>query len=273
MLDPASWLEQAQQLSLGQRRRVPHDCGGGKVLLLEHKDNGFAAWCHRCSDTGWHPHPQPSLAERIARLNAVRASESAAEARVAPPVPTEFNPSLWPLPARVWLYKAGFSNDAIQRHGFYYSEPLDRVVLPVFAGGEPVYWQARGFDPTRPKYLNPDTDKPLARYGSSGPQVICEDVLSAARVGEVVRGVCLLGTSLSDRAATEVLRAADGGPIIVWLDPDSAGRKGAAKTCAKLRLAGGTVHVLDTDLDPKLYSRAEIEEFIQSALRLPSCAY
>lgn len=265
MLHPATWLPQAQDLALGQRRRTDHDCGGGRTLLVEHKDNGYSAWCHRCSDKGWHPHPQPSLAERIARLNAVRAAESTAQACSAPPVPTEFNPSLWPLPARVWLYKAGFSNDTIQEHGFYYSEGLDRVVLPIMRGATVVYWQARGFDPSRPKYLNPPIDKPLAVYGEHGPLVLTEDILSAARVGEVATGVGVLGTSLTDKAVGWVVRHAHGCPVMLWLDPDTAGRKGAVRMGHQLRLAGVPVTVVRSDLDPKLYPRSLIEEFIQSA--------
>ena len=265
MLHPATWLPQAQELALGQRRRTDHDCGGGRTLLVEHKDTGYSAWCHRCSDKGWYPHPQPSLAERIARLNAVRAAESTAQACSAPPVPTEFNPSLWPLPARVWLYKAGFSNDTIQEHGFYYSEKLDRVVLPVVnEAGAVVYWQARGFDPARPKYLNPQIDRPLAYYGT-GPLVLCEDILSAARVGEVARGVACLGTSLPDRAIAAVARESAGRAVCLWLDNDKAGRGGLARIGSDLRLAGVDVLPIRSPLDPKLYPRSIIQEFIQSA--------
>lgn len=265
MLDPADWLEQAQQLPLGGRRHIQHICGGGNKLLIEHKDNGYSAWCYRCSDKGWHPHPQPSLAERIAKLNAQRAVDAQAEAKVNPPVPTSFDPRDWPLPARVWLYKAGFSNESIQRNGFYFAAGINRVVLPIIVGGRVVYWQARGFDPGLAKYINPPIDKPLARYGDRGPLVVTEDVLSAARVGEVCRGVSALGTSLSEAAAVNLKQEAGDGPIIIWLDDDDAGRRGRAKFARSLRQVGARVSLLSTPKDPKLYSRAEIEEFLQSA--------
>lgn len=264
MLPTAEWLAQAEELPVGSRRRVNHLCGGGRTLLVEHKADGYSAWCHRCSDKGWHPHPTPSLAERIARLTAERASDSAAEARMAPPVPTEWNPSLWPLPARVWLYKAGFSNDAIQQNGFYYAEHLARVVLPVLQGDTVTYWQARGFDPSRPKYLNPIIDKPLAWYGDTGPTVITEDILSAARVGEVATGVSLLGTSIPDRHLSSI-RARSAAGVLVWLDPDLAGRKGRSRVARQLALAGLTPRIIRTPLDPKYYSKSQIEELISSA--------
>lgn len=259
------WLAQAEELAPGRRRRVNHICGGGRTLVIEHKPDGYSAWCFRCSDKGWHPHPQPSLTERIARLTAERAADSAAEARVAPPAPTSFDPREWPLAARVWLYKAGFSNDTIQRHGIYYAAALERVVLPVLRGSEVIYWQARGFDRDRPKYLNPPIDKPLAWFGSGGPLVLAEDYLSAARVGEVATGCAVLGTSLGDEHVVAIAgRAA--GPVVIWLDPDAAGRKGAARMARQLNLAGHPTRLLHTPLDPKLYSRTQIEEFIQSAI-------
>lgn len=267
MLPAASWLPLAEELPLGARRRVDHDCGGGRTLTVEHKDGGYSAWCFRCSDKGWHPHPQPSLAERIARLNTVRAAESAAEACSAPPTPTSFEPSDWPLQARVWLYSAGFSNDTIKAHGFYHAGGLDRVVLPVIAGGAVRYWQARGFDKDRPKYLNPPIDKPIACYGEAGPLVLTEDILSAARVGEVAKGRCILGTSLPTGATLDLVRQAQGRPVLVWLDGDAAGRKGSSKIVRALRLIGVDGRVIRSPLDPKLYPTDTIREFIQSALK------
>lgn len=266
MLPADEWLAQAEELPLGRRRRVNHICGGGRTLVVEHKPEGYSAWCFRCSEKGWHSHPQPSLHERIKRLTDERAADTSAEASAAPPKPTSFNPSDWPLTARVWLYKAGFSNDAIQRHGFYYAAQLDRVVLPVIRGGRVVYWQARGFHPDRAKYLNPPIDKPLVFYGG-GQLVLCEDILSAARLGEVVRGCAILGTSLSDAGVSEVLRSAHGGPVALWFDPDAAGRKATRKVAHQLALVGVPTRRISSPLDPKLYPRNTLEEFIQSALR------
>src|SRR5687767_2683779 len=108
MLNPQSWLPQAQELALGQRRRTEHDCGDGPVLIVEHKPTGWSAWCHRCNDKGWHPAPQPSLAERLARLKEKDAADDAVRGTISPPLPGVFNPSDWPPHARVWLYRAGF---------------------------------------------------------------------------------------------------------------------------------------------------------------------
>lgn len=263
-LELSSWLPKAEELSLGQRRRVDHDCGSGRTLLVTHKEAGYDAWCHRCSEGGFKPHPQPSLAERIAKLNAEKAADRAAQRASDPPTPSSHNPSDWPSAARVWLYKAGFSNEYIKDCGFYYSERLDRLVMPVIRDGRVAYWQARGFNPYKAKYINPPIEKPLAWYGNDGPTVLTEDILSAARCGEVARGCSILGTSLTDGAVSEILRQTDGA-IFVWLDPDKAGRAGRGKAFSKLRLAGRCVKIIRTDQDPKYYSNDEIKEYIQSA--------
>lgn len=264
MLDLDTWLPQAKTLALGQSRRFGHVCGPGRVLKADHKDEGYSAWCHRCNDKGWHPHPQPSLAERIARLNAKKEADAKTEADFRPPMPAAWDASLWPLHARVWLYKAGLGNAAIKAAGIYYCERLDRVVLPVIANDSLAYWQARGFDPDRAKYINPAVDKTklIARYGSSGPLVITEDMLSAIRCGEVARGWSILGTNLSDHQAAAIREARGTHDVCIWLDPDKAGRMARSKVRNALALVGVEARIIRTDKDPKLYSREEIRRYI-----------
>lgn len=258
------FLPQAEQLKPGQKRRVDHLCGGGRTMVIENKEDGYSAWCFRCSAKGWVAHPQLSLAERIERLNKARSEDEAAKAIKSPPKPTSFNPQEWPEHARLWLYKAGLSNDVIEDHGIYYTARLDRVVLPVFSEGKLVYWQARGFDKGRAKYLNPDIDKPFAFFGS-GDVVITEDILSAIRVaGAGYAGLCILGTSLPAEQVPMVLRYVGKGRTFVWLDPDTAGKKGRARIAKLLRLSGLDPIIIRSEQDPKFYSNAQIQEFLQS---------
>jgi hypothetical protein len=262
MLDPATFLSEAQALPLGGRRRVDHICGGGRTMIINHKPDGWSAYCWRCSDKGWVPAPTPSLEERIARLKAKETIDAAAEADPRPPLPANFDPSTWPLYARVWLYKAGLTNDRIRDVGAYYHERLDRVVLPVVEAGRLAYWQARGFDKDRPKYINPPIDKTglFARYGSSGPIVLTEDILSAYRVGAVARGYAIMGTALSDRQVSQLLTA--NSSIAAWFDPDGPGRRASAKVRKALALAGVACRDVRGDRDPKLYSEEEIRTHI-----------
>lgn len=278
-LDPKTWLPQAKALEIGQRQRTEHDCGSGKTLLVQHKATGWTGWCHRCNDDGWVPHPAESLSAKIARLTAARVIEDTARENPVPPRPANLDPRTWPLEARVWLYKAGMSNDAIQAAGFYYHERMQRVVLPVLSDdGLPVYWQARGFDPERPKYINPAVDKSALVYKVRPPDlpedrdlcdnvrgnlpatgevlVFTEDILSAWKVGREVETWCLLGTNFPAALFAEVLRRRP--TVWAWLDPDQAGQKGITKIIKKLRGYGIDVRRLQSDQDPKLLSGHDI---------------
>jgi hypothetical protein len=270
MLDPATWLHHAQALPVGRSRRVDHDCGDGRTLKVDHKDTGWGSWCWRCNDKAWVPHPEESLEQRRTRLMAQQQAEDAASADLTLPDPKTRDPRLWPLRARVWLYKAGMSNDDIMRAGFYYTEKLDRVVLPVTHNREVVYWQARGFDPLRPKYLNPVVDKRklVARYGgTTGPHdrqdifdgralVLTEDILSGWKVGRVTRTWSLLGTSFPPGLLPEIL--AERPKVILWLDPDAAGRKAMSRISRQLGAYGLDVSRVNSEADPKLLSQEDI---------------
>ena len=262
MLESKAWLQHAQSLPEGGSRKIPHDCGPGDCLHINHKRDGWAAYCHRCAYKGWVPRPAESLTERLARLRRVQAAEEAVAASPALPLPTEKNPSAWPLDARVWLYKAGIANQEIEALGFYWNPRMQRVVLPVRNElGEVVYWQARTLDKTNPrKYLNPHVDKRrlVARYGDGPLIVLTEDLLSAYKVATRgrVSGWCLLGTKISDWIAAELIRS--GKPVAVWLDPDKAGQTNAAKIIKQLRAYGIAARNVVSSKDPKLLQREEI---------------
>lgn len=258
MLDPSTWLAQAQALKEGTRATVEHDCGDGRKMVVNHKTDCWSAWCYRCSEKGWVPKPREGLTQRLDRLKAMRAAEEAVAREIKPPMPANFDPSTWPLKDRVWLYKAGLSNERIQSLGFYYCERIKRVVMPVFSNGRLVYWQARTQDPDLPKYLNPPVDKPVFKQGSGRVLVLTEDMLSAARVGEVTEAWCIMGTSLTDTVITELLMSKR--PIKVWLDGDSAGEKGMRKFVPQLRNFGIDAVAIRTDRDPKFHSKQEIED-------------
>ena len=260
MLDPRSWLDQAKTLDIGRSMRVDHDCGSGRTLKVDHKEHGWGAWCWRCNDDGWVAHPEESLAQRLARLTAVKAVEAEASRSVALPTPAEPDAAQWPREARLWLYKIGMSNDDIKSAGYYYCKRLDRVVLPVCSKGAVVYWQARNLTPKdgRPKYLNPLVDKStfFARYGEGKEIVLTEDILSAWKVGYGQQGWSMLGTSLSTAQALLVLKS--GLPVSIWLDPDGPGQKAAAKIFKQLNAYGVDARVIRSDTDPKLLTREDI---------------
>lgn len=270
MLDPKSWLHLAQALRLDEQRRVRHDCGEGTPMVVYHKDEGWSAYCHRCGDPGFVPRPAESLAERVARVAARQLVEAQASSSIVPPMPAVADVTQWPALARVWLYKAGLSNDDIHTLGIYYHEQTDRVVVPIIADGVLIYWQARDYAWTpkssRPKYLNPTaagTQGGVRFGGGTDRIVLTEDYLSGYRVhmaGYTTH--CLLGTKLSTAALSRLCR--DGvSRVSVWLDNDlgrlvNPGQVAARKIGQQLRAMGFAVDNIVSTKDPKAHSRKEI---------------
>jgi hypothetical protein len=268
MLERNSWWPAAERLEMGQRRRVPHDCGEGSPLMISRSSDGYRAWCFRCVDGDSRPPPQETLAERLQRFARMREGDSTLGGPVGPgvgelPMPRVLEVAKWPLEGRVWLYKAGLSNADIGRLGIYYHPPSDRVVVPVYEAGVPVFYQARAYQPNRfPKYLGPTPKPPrlLPVWGAASSPTLTEDLLSAIKVGLVGEGCAVLGTSASAHLVATLLKRAR--PVNVWLDPDEAGQRGARKLCKQLRAYGLTVRNIVSAKDPKLHTREEIKEYL-----------
>ena len=277
-LDPAGWLEKAQALPEGGSARVGHDCGPGRVLVVEHKEDGWRAHCFRCSTElgeGWVPKPTPSLGERIARQRRLQAAGAAARERGCLHMPEgEPDPQRWPTAARAWLYKAGMSNKAIREFGAVWSEEMERVIIPLYQDGVLTYWQGRNYgvvDDYNPKYLNPKVDRNKLLYRGiyetvHEPLVLTEDILSAWKIQQAgFAAWSVMGTSLSEANLVIVLQTRQ--PVILWLDPDDAGRRGMRKMHKTLTAYGVDVCRIDSESDPKLLSRYEIRRLLHGTGR------
>ena len=124
------------------------------------------------------------------------------------------------------------------------------------------FYQARAYQRGRlPKYLGPTPRPPklLARWGTAAVPTLTEDILSAAKIGMVAEGWAVLGTTVSDHMVAELMKR---GRCNVWLDPDAAGRRGAAKIGKRLRAYGVEVRDIVSVRDPKLHTFQEIKDYL-----------
>ena len=269
MKHPANVLALTEQLELGQKRRVDHDCGDGRTMIVSRNDRGVSYWCHRCHKKGYI-HTERSLAERIAALSEATKWDGAAQESLELPGPGKFDTWDWPDEALLWLFKAGFSRDEIKSLGWYWNPRMQRVILPVRnMDGKVIYWQGRGFDKDRPKAINPTVNREglVAQYGSGTDCVaLTEDILSAAKVGGVegASAWALLGTVLSYSTALSLAEL--GRPVLLMLDDDPAGRRGAAESSKILSLLGVWHKQVYFGKDPKLVSRSVIASTIKEYL-------
>lgn len=263
MIPKDEWLGQAKLLPVGRSRRIVHVCGDGPALLIEHKPDGYRCWCHRCGEGGWEPKHR-DLNAMIAALAAAKQEDQ--YDRIQLPS-LEYQHADWPNPARLFLYRAGMSEREAQALGIGYHRGMQRVFLPIMAGETCLYWQARGFDHERPKYINPKVDRSriVASFGpSDGPLVLVEDYLSAWKLGKAgAQAWALLGTSVPHPILAQLVRSQ--GRILVWLDPDEAGQSKARLILNTLALTGIKARNIVSRADPKLLQLDEIRAELNGA--------
>lgn len=114
-----------------------------------------------------------------------------------------------------------------------------------------------------PKYVGP-TPRPgnlLCTWGQAACPTLTEDMLSSIKIGLAgCEGWAVLGTVVSAHMVAAILKR--GTAVNVWLDPDAAGRKGAAKIIKQLSAYGVECRNIVSERDPKLHTRAEIKEYL-----------
>ena len=258
-----------ESLCVGQRTRREHSCGDGRTLIVSRDGKGISAYCFRCHEKGWIP-DERSLAERIQALSQAREQDQVAADSIELPGPGKMDTQDWPDEPLLWLFKAGFSRDEIKALGWYWNPRMQRVILPVRDSSSKVlYWQGRGFDSSRPKAINPTVNREglVAQYGTGTAWVaLTEDILSAAKVGGVEGATAwaLLGTVLSYSTALSLAEL--GRPVLLMLDDDPAGRRGAAEASKILSLLGVWHKQVYCGKDPKLVPRSVIASPIKEYL-------
>lgn len=261
-----NWLEVAKKLPRGGKERLVHGCNTDKSLIVSHGTQGYNAYCFRCGNVGFEPHGFRTLAEleEIRRIDAHAYEIAKASTIILPPKEGEM-----PNEGILWLARAGLSLTRATSVGIYWSEPIKRVVIPVYSKGKLVYWQARGVLGDHPaKYINPSVDRSSILYWCSPSKtckdsriVITEDIMSAIRVGKHITTASLMGTKTSSSQLTQITAY---NQVTIWLDPDSAGEEGAYKLKKAASLLS-TVDIITSKVDPKNLSDSEI----RTILKLP----
>ena len=171
--------------------------------------------------------------------------------------------------ARLWVAQARISPLETKAYGIMYSPSLGRVVLPITYKGEYMgYLSRRIFDDGTPKYVmrSKQPTKMLFRVANeahSGVVVLCEDVLSAIRLGKYVTTFAILGTSVSDFALRELTQGRD--HAVIFLDYDNRiVIKKSRVLRNRLELLIDKVSLVDKPIDPKNLSDKELSDILIS---------
>lgn len=170
--------------------------------------------------------------------------------------------------AQSWKYchESGLSESTINKSAIYYSDSLDRMIIPIKDAEEKqlIYWQGRSFNPAMPKYINvKGVSKPLFVLKNTQHRehpnrtILVEDAISAWRIWQDcdmanTQIIALLGTKVD---TADLLPYVEGGRrahhIIVWLDEDVAGRQATVELQPTLVALGKHVSGVDVSKYPQ----------------------
>lgn len=263
-LRPEEYLPYAPDV-LGRKVRVSHeseDCSGSSpsMSIVRNEDGSVSAKCFRCGKFGSY---REAHARRRKTSEASGGAAHGSGASHKLPADANMDVREWPSRARLWLTKARVTDAEAKRFGLCYSERAGRVLIPITREGEYVGYQARKVweHDEGPKYYTRTRAAErmvFVREHESHHHVavLCEDVLSAIRIGRFVTAVAALGTSISDYAVK--LLTCQRQRVIVWLDHDNhiVIRKELGLR-NRLQLLT-TVDLIHSSEDPKLLSDTDI---------------
>lgn len=262
----AEWLEIAKNLPCGGKVKV-HCCGNSPSMLISHRENGYSTHCFRCNEPDSHafvPHGQRSIGE-IHRHR----RELKAEYGKPPRLPSDFTRTI--PGAYMWFLKYGISVDRAIDYGFGWSEFFQRIVIPIYnLVGKLTAVHLRAVrEGDKPKYLNLGTpDKDVCFYAphpNDSFVVVTEDILSAIKINMAgFYAVSILGSDITDVQVQRIMAISQ--TVLVWLDNDAAGHKGAKDAVKQFTMQGCRLVLrVQSEADPKTYNKEQIVSLIKEA--------
>ncbi len=254
---------------IGRKARANHDspdcAGGSNSMIVERKDDGVYAKCFRCGKFGRSLEGKPRHFFPTSKAS----SDGAYASRdVTMPRDSTTDDRSWPSGARVWVGQARVTPTESKTYGIAYSATLGRIVIPISSGGEFIGFLARKIfkEDEGPKYYmrtKQPTKMVFMINNMNHPDVVvlCEDVLSAIRIGRHVSSCAILGTEVSDYAINKLTKDRRHG--IVFLDYDNRiVIKKSRVLKNRLELLLDKVHLINTRIDPKNLDDKELSDLL-----------
>jgi hypothetical protein len=233
--------------NLGEQVHVNHvGCSAGEDkkqrLYIKRTSKGIVAYCHHCAEAGF--------------ASDSRSGNRMATWLTAPEIPPLRSINAMPIlsglsiEAQAWLLEHYCNTGYFGFNGV--KEKHNQIALTLRNPETDVIgYQVRNLLPgATPKYITSyisncyKGDSAWFHYPRNKTLVITEDYLSAYRVCQDnvgnVSSLALLRTTITDRTLLQIYELGFE-KVIIWLDPDEAGKKGALKAQKEL------THFLSTD--------------------------
>lgn len=242
------WLTVAERLAVGKSKRVNCECGDGHSASISRLPLGYSYFCFRCSKK-----------EFIRGHLEIKDLKPIEEEIVCIELPKSV---ALPDIARIYLWKIGIGTYLIEKYGITWSIKMERLILPCEVNQELVAYIGRDVSGRRKiKAVNSiDRNSPYHMSKNSLGDIVClvEDYFSCIKVGEVIPCISLNGTKLS---SVEELKGYK--TVVIWLDPDKAGRNGAIKIKKQLQ-SQFVIVIINSKRDPKYHSIKEVRDAISA---------
>jgi len=255
-------VEDFPDWSVGETKHFFH-CKEGRnnnrFYITQVEEGVYLGYCHHCGGKSSYREKFAKVRNKLSGGGKKRIHRNY---KLPPTITTDMNE--WSPRAKVWLWKAGLTDDEIRDRGFCFDTTTKRVLLPIYFDGEyQGYLSRRVEDNDEQKYLAMSKDREkFVLYSNQGTAdlTVVEDALSFIRVSRLTSCVCLFGTSISDGVLNMVRD--NHTKFNVWLDNDNRQVKLKQVSLKNKLELFGSVRLIKTDKDPKLHSDDELKEVL-----------
>jgi len=178
----------------------------------------------------------------------------------------EIEPNIYnELCGKAWIDQYNITEEQRGSYLIGYSPSKKRIILPYYVDGTLVGYQSRRCDNDKRKYLTYGfkdcTFQSQKWRASTNKVVLCEDIISAIKIGEVAHSFALMTTSLKNQDEFKRMLKYITDEVYIWMDPDGPGQKATIKLEKSLRSLFRT-HIIKSNKDPKYYSTDEIRGYL-----------
>lgn len=162
-----------------------------------------------------------------------------------------------------WLKRYGMTNEEIENNNFLWSSDTNQLIFPVLDSESNImFYQGRFFPKQKQKYnTSGNSEDVLVFFGDNTGDdiVLCEDVVSAIKVGRQCSAQPIFGSYISLKRAKRLSKRFK--RMVVWLDMDKA--KESLKMALKFAyMFEQSPKVIATEKDPKELSDQEIKKHL-----------
>lgn len=248
--------------------------GNDRLYITRSEDgNAILAYCHHCGKRGvYNVSALEAYKSRKKREDADYVVSHKGTRRLTLPKDYTGDIREFSAAAQLWLYKAGLTDEEIKHYALGYSPSLDRVILPVYKGGDLAMFQSRRVSKLDEghkykTYKLYDAPFIVDNRDYCHHLVIVEDILSAIRVGRTCSAHAMLGTGMKDKRINELRKLYKS--VIIWMDDDNKEVKKAQLVLKnKLEMYFDPVWlVTGVGSDPKLLTDKEIKIVLDKTIK------